>query len=252
MKIQIISDIHSEGAVDTYGLAKEYIPNDGSDVLVLAGDITVWGTGWKSDPLFQWCSENFEHTIYIPGNHEYYAGYPYLTKEPTNESIRDNVYVLNNQYMDIEGVRFIGSTLWSKILPDYFYIVLNGMIDYKRIKEDFNDYKGLLRIPTVNRINELSIEYIFNNLSNELKNVVVTHHTPSYICTPEEFKGHPSNCAFNNNLDNRISDSNIDYWIYGHTHGNIEDIDVNGTWLTCNQLGYSGERHGFTKKNIYL
>jgi hypothetical protein len=33
-------------------------------------------------------------------------------------------------------------------------------------------------------------------------------------------------------------DNRIDYWIYGHSHRNMPEVDINGTKMFCNQLGY--------------
>ena len=56
------------------------------------------------------------------------------------------------------------------------------------------------------------------------------------------------NGAFTVELGNYIADSDIDYWIYGHSHRNI-DAQIGKTKILSNQLGYisHGEflRNGF-------
>lgn len=45
------------------------------------------------------------------------------------------------------------------------------------------------------------------------------------------------NNAYVTELGNFIADSRIDYWIYGHSHANI-DTEINSTKIVTNQLGY--------------
>lgn len=52
-----------------------------------------------------------------------------------------------------------------------------------------------------------------------------------------EFKGSKANGAFTVELSEYIEGSNIDYWIYGHSHRNI-DLVIGNTKCVCNQLGY--------------
>ena len=57
------------------------------------------------------------------------------------------------------------------------------------------------------------------------------------LCTAEEFKGSIINGAFTVELGDYILDSDIDYWIYGHSHRNI-DTQIGRTHILSNQLGY--------------
>jgi predicted phosphohydrolase len=239
MKIQIISDLHLEGYMDPYKIVSKYIDTKDTDILILAGDIEVCNYMWTYNTAFDFFSENFKKTIYIPGNHEYYGkGFKKLSKTPFTENIRENVIFTNNNFFDIDGVRFICSTLWSDIdIRDQFQ-VQNGMHDYTYIKDQYNK---LLLVDYVNEVYKDSKDFIFSNISNELKNVVVTHHAPVYDCISDYFKGNCLNSAFANRLDNEILNSNIDYWVYGHTHANVGDIQIGKTWITSNQLGYSRE-----------
>ena len=78
---------------------------------------------------------------------------------------------------------------------------------------------------------------------------MLTHHVPTGLCTAAEFSGSTINGAFAVELGDYIADSGIDYWIYGHSHRNI-DAQIGNTRIMFNQLGYvSHEEHlvnGFT------
>ncbi len=58
----------------------------------------------------------------------------------------------------------------------------------------------------------------------------------------KEFNSYPGsalNSAFQVDLDAFIEKSQVDYWIYGHTHfGGGSGSMVRRTKLLCNQLGY--------------
>lgn len=52
-----------------------------------------------------------------------------------------------------------------------------------------------------------------------------------------EFKGSSLNGAFTVELGSYIAESSIEYWIYGHSHRNIDKI-IGNTQCVSNQLGY--------------
>ena len=67
--------------------------------------------------------------------------------------------------------------------------------------------------------------------------IVVTHHVPSFRMLHPKFQGSKANVAFTVELEDYITDSGIDYWIYGHSHTNI-DARIGNTQCLSNQLGY--------------
>jgi predicted phosphohydrolase len=70
------------------------------------------------------------------------------------------------------------------------------------------------------------------------KTVVATHHVPTFINYPEQYKGDVLNEAFAVELYDVIETSGVDYWIYGHHHQNISPFEIGTTKLVTNQLGY--------------
>ena len=60
--------------------------------------------------------------------------------------------------------------------------------------------------------------------SNKEHIIVVTHHVPSHELLAPEFTGSPLNGAFTVDLTDYITNNPIDYWIYGHSHRNIDKI----------------------------
>ena len=76
--------------------------------------------------------------------------------------------------------------------------------------------------------------------------VIVTHHVPSFVLSAPDFKGSRINGAFTAEEYDFVVNCGADYWIYGHSHRNIDAV-IGKTQCVSNQLGYvfSGEHHSF-------
>lgn len=74
---------------------------------------------------------------------------------------------------------------------------------------------------------------------------------PSFELMADEFNGSPINGAFTSELGDYIANSPIEFWIYGHSHRNINKT-IGNTWCICNQLGYTsyGEQADFRRDAI--
>lgn len=149
MKIKIVSDLHLEfGPI-------EITNKEEAKVLILSGDICVAkdladrdmynirGENDRSNRFhnfFQLCCSNFEHVIYIAGNHEHYNG-DYVTTIP---HLKDklgylkNLNILDKEYVAIDDITFIGGTLWTdmnKEDPHTLYSIKGYMNDYRIIDD---------------------------------------------------------------------------------------------------------------------
>ena len=247
MKIQYCSDLHLEFPENERFLKKEPLPVIG-DVLILAGDIVPFAVMDKHKDFFNFISDNFKYTYWIPGNHEYYR-YDITEKYGTlNEKIRSNVFLLNNISLVHENVKFIFSTLWSKIRPAYQWQIERGMSDFHVIK--YNGFR--FSADRFNQLHNESLKFIEQELNKEQsgKVVVATHHVPTLLNYPEKYKGDVLNDAFAVELFDLIEAKEPAYWIYGHNHFNQPDFTIGQTQLLTNQLGYVkyGE-HSLFRKN---
>ena len=83
--------------------------------------------------------------------------------------------------------------------------------------------------------------------------MVVTHHVPTSLAVAPQHIGSPLNSAFMVEMGNFMADSCIDFWIYGHSHTNI-DAEIEGTRIMANQLGYiaHGEQNNGFRNNRYF
>jgi predicted phosphohydrolase len=235
IKLQYASDLHLE-----FPANKEYLkqhplqPN--ADVLVLAGDIVPFAVMEKHKDFFTYVSDHFETTYWLPGNHEYYHFDIAEISGGLHENIRSNVFLVNNASVVYENVKLIFTTLWSHISPGYQWQIERSLNDFHLIKHSGYRFSA----EQYNRLHEESLAYIQQELKitkNE-KIAVFTHHCPTFLYYPEQYKGDVLNEAFAVELHDLIESSNIEYWAYGHHHCNILEFSIGRTKLITNQLGY--------------
>ncbi len=251
MIIQYASDLHLEFPENKEFLTANPLKPIG-DVLLLAGDIVPFAVLNKQKDFFRYVSDHFEYTYWVPGNHEYYY-YDIATKSGIlNEKIRNNVFLVNNISIIHNDVKFIFSTLWSKIRTAYQWEVERGMSDFHVIK--YNGYR--FSTDKFNLLHEECLNFVQNELNSQtsVKSVVVTHHVPTFLNYPEEYRADVLSDAFAVELFDLIKTSGPDYWIYGHNHSNPPDFKIGKTHLLTNQLGYVkyGEHQLFSTKTIKL
>lgn len=137
MKIQYASDLHLEFHENSQWLKENPLIPVG-DVLVLAGDIGYLGDeNYSRHPFWDWCADNFQQTIVIPGNHELYKSFDINElQEGWSLNIRHNVKACYNSVVALsDEIDLIVSTLWSHIHPCDEYLTERGVTDFHRILE---------------------------------------------------------------------------------------------------------------------
>lgn len=246
-----MSDLHLE-----FTLNQEYIHDffDGEtgDILLLAGDIM-----YLKDSIFirrrflTELSQKYSQVLIVPGNHEFYA---YNDIKAYGDSwqieLRPNVHYYYNKVVHIGDTDFILSTLWSKLDPLQEKRIQQGMSDFYQI-----GYNGEWLTPRhYNEEHENCVSFIREAVEKSTadKIVVVTHHAPSLQTVAPQHQNSILRSAFASDLEDLIKNSRIDYWVYGHSHTNI-DCQVGQTKIICNQLGYvsSNEHLGFNYNKFF-
>ncbi|MHB1591976.1 MAG: metallophosphoesterase, partial [Sulfuricella sp.] len=114
MRIALYSDLHLEMVTHRRGTLAWEPPALDVDVVILAGDIGshTHGIEWAA-AAFRQCPVSPE-IIYVVGNHEYYGAHIHeLTAEMRKTAKRLVVHFLENDAIEIDGVRFLGTALWS-------------------------------------------------------------------------------------------------------------------------------------------
>lgn len=255
MKIQYMSDLHLEFKNNSKWVMGNAL-NAAGEYLILAGDICHITEEYFEHPFFDWCNENFKHTFWVPGNHEFYSGTVLfdLYAGELQEKIRDNVSLVNNVLVCIKDVvNIILSAGWSKIGPLHEYHILKGMNDFKCIA----GHEGYITTQDFNKQSDIAwnfIEEALKTVKQDEKNktIVVTHYLPTFKVLEDKWVGDNLNEGFAIEKSDVILDSNATYWIYGHSHGKKSDVMVGETLLVSNQLGYVdvGEHRGFKGAKI--
>jgi len=230
LKIHLLSDVHLE-------FAAFVPPINSADVVVLAGDIGVGTQG------VEWAKSVFDvPVIYVAGNHEYQD--PRFSMREHKACMLDackdsHVHLLDNQALVINGVRFIGSTLWTDLIhaPSALYCDVDGIIVDYEINRDIG---GLIHFTTeyAQALFERNRAWLKSELAKPFagQTVVVTHHAPSFQSMHAQYTGNVWNPCFMSNLEALMGDG-LNLWVHGHTHNNF-DYEVKGTRVVCNPRGY--------------
>jgi predicted phosphohydrolase len=249
MKIQYASDLHLE-----FPENKEFLKRNpllpGGDVLLLAGDIVPFVGMDKHADFFNYLSDTFEITYWIPGNHEYYYSDISEKSGSFNEAVRSNVILLNNCSILHESVNLIFSTLWSRISPLNKCQIEHRISDFQVIKYSGNRFSA----EQFNKLYDESISFLREELRHNYtgKRIVISHHVPTFLNYPGKYNDDILNEAFAVELSDLIEDSGPEYWIFGHSHHNTTDFSVGRTQLLTNQLGYvrNNEQFGYHNGKI--
>ena len=269
MKIQLVSDLHLE-------FGEILIPNNGADTLILSGDITVAnelllkGTASKvrgnvynrTIALFDQVCKDFKNVIYVLGNHEHYHGdYPFTIRILTNTlGHHSNLHILDVSCVDIDGILFVGGTLWTDFNRNSPIVKWNAM----RI---MNDYRIIINSHTNRKFNpddayayhQKMLDYIDAVYQKQIKNndsrpiIIVGHHAPSTQSIQGRYVGDKLNGAYASDLSEFILDRpQIKMWTHGHVHTSF-DYMIGTCRVVCNPRGYYSyeENNTFNSGSIW-
>jgi Icc-related predicted phosphoesterase len=245
MKIQIISDWHQE-----FGFTE--ISFEKADLVIFAGDTHIGIRG------IQWIQSHIKSrpVIYILGNHEYYRGsYPKTLNKIKELASGTNIYVLEDKSESIDGITFHGATLWTN-----FEMFGDPRKSGSICQEKMNDYKLIRRDPSYSKlrsidtyiIHKATVRWLESSLaaSEGGKNIVITHHAPSFRSVPEEYKNDIVSAAYASNLESLILQYQPEYWIHGHIHEPV-NYEIGKTKIISNPHGYINEKYnGFNPEMI--
>ena len=273
MKIQLLSDLHLEAHPHF-----QPEPAPGADVLVLAGDVGSYQTGSqladgdfglaRFSPLPQhagWPTP----VLFVPGNHEYDAqDFDEAHHRLRRTCERLGITWLERETLQLQGVRFVGATLWSDFdaLAEH-----EGTTDItRRLKHRDKAFRAAnfyLRKTGGTRGGEpflaepmreealASQAWLAQALAEPFDGptVVVTHFAPSLRSADPRYGLVPGTAGFCNALDALLPRARL--WLHGHLHApsdyTVQGVDARGaTWqcrVVANPLGYArkGEQATF-------
>lgn len=262
MKIAVCSDLHLEfGSLTLKN-------TDNAEVLILSGDICVskdlmepGDMSAKSEELhkfFKNCSGEFPSVVYVAGNHEHYHG-DYgrtLNDLKTRLSYLSNLHILDKETVTLEGVTFVGATLWTDMNdedPITMQTIGSMMNDFRCVKNsnkkvsfrdaDGNFHERVSRFSPEDAVEDHKktldyIRHVVGDKDNQ-KFVVVGHHAPSKLSTHPRYQNETlMNGGYSSDLSQFILDNpQIKLWTHGHTHETF-DYKIGETRIVCNPRGY--------------
>lgn len=252
MKIRYMSDLHLEFEMGPDQIRHNTwpYPSIGEDVVVLAGDIHQGVDG------IYWAQQAFKSrpVLYVLGNHEFYGhDWDQLIIEARAAAVGSNITFLEQDAVVIDGIRFLGCSLWTDFRlwgPDRERQAMGKasrkMNDYHVIKRGG---RRLTPPESVER-HRHSVEWLKAQLSDNVPTVVVTHHAPTEQTVNPDYRCEILNSAYHSKLDELIAPPVI-AWIHGHTHYSVVER-VNGIPVLVNTAGYPGQGadRGFSWKAV--
>lgn len=233
MKLHILSDLHLEFGA----MPRNYAPPP-CDVVILAGDI---GTGRSG---MAWAMTTFPPdlpVIYVCGNHELYGRSFALYQElKAKADATPNIKFLECESVEINGVLFIGATLWTDFC--LYDDPVKAAIEAKFGMNDFRLIEGMSvdLWTSRNRFGREAIERALERHAGKPR-VVVTHHGPSPGSIPTRFAGDAMNAAYVSRILQEMPEHLWpQLWAHGHTHDSFDYLANITTRVVCNPRGYVG------------
>ncbi|MDC1299919.1 metallophosphoesterase family protein [bacterium] len=251
MYLQVLSDVHVDSNHKKFPKISKK-----ADVIVYAGDV----------------GENFSRVrdyfnsvrvctkvpiVYILGNMEYYgkvfhgcsAQYAdWLSQIP-------DLHILDKTSVDINGVAFLGCTLWTDF-DDYRYL--------GKRSDASNDFARMRKLDRFCRITSMEMSDIIlehsaskESLIREFKrhsgkdSVVLTHHCPSNLCVHEDNKDDPYLCLYCIEMSDIMIHYRPKVWVYGHTHKSCRKM-VGSTYTVSNPYGYPSEGYSSYEEEFLI
>ncbi|OUM04511.1 metallophosphoesterase [Variovorax sp. JS1663] len=256
MKLLVLSDLHIDSGTFR-------VPAVEVDAVILAGDIAA--TAAKA---LRWAKRpgNFaEHTpiIFVPGNHEFYGGVMDTALSDMRQAAASNVYALSPGEAVLQGVRFLGTTLWtdfSLTIETDAGAVTDVARAMKAAQRTMSDYKCIRVAENVGRsgypdrvkrrkrhltpedsaaLHLVQRQWLAEKMAEPFEGptVVVTHHAPHRRSLHRKFASDWISAAYVNELPESFFEVPR-LWIHGHLHDSM-DYRVGNTRVVCNPRGYA-------------
>ena len=276
VNIQLLSDLHLE--------SNPYFkpwPLPGADVLVLAGDIGSYQSGslltslaiadfglarFSPLPAAQGGAGWPTPVLFVPGNHEYDG----LEFSEADARLREacqrlGIVWLERETVQLQGVRFIGCTLWTDFdaltasagsAAANSPVALAGQLRQREkafraanfyLKKNHFLHQGEPALAQGVREESLrSQAWLRSALAMPFDGptVVVTHFAPSLLSADPRYGLTPGTAGFCNSLDELLPLAKV--WLHGHLHC-PNDYLRHGCRVVANPLGYArkGEQERF-------
>lgn len=259
MKIQLLSDLHLENHPHFVPA-----PAPGADLLVLAGDIGSYQKGSRLggadfglarfSPRQGWPTP----VLYVPGNHEYdNDDFDAVHARLKAQCEALDIGWLEREVRVIDGIRFVGTTLWADF---------DALIEAKDLPVERERKRGkAMRAANHYLEQAASRRHGEPFMAAELRDeslacqawlrealarpfggptVAITHFAPTLASADPRYGLTPGTAGFCNALDALLPLAEV--WLHGHLHCAFDYVK-DGCRVVANPLGYAskGEQAGF-------
>jgi predicted phosphodiesterase len=234
MRLLVLSDLHLEQAPFAE-------PGADADVIVLAGDtgIGTRGIEWAR----KWAAGR--PVLYLAGNHEFYGhSLPGLIDQLRIAGRSTSVRMLENDEVQLDGIRFLGCTLWSDFEFDGPTHRELSMALCRRVVNDYSQIafgtgERALEPRDTRGLHLHSRQWLAERLAlpHDGPTVVITHHAPLIRTRPASRELRAIAGAFASDVTELMGGDKVALWIYGHTH-RAADLEIDGTRVLSNPRGY--------------
>ena len=259
MKLQLLSDLHLEVHPNL-----KLAPVRGADLLVLAGDVGSYQLGsaltgddfglTRFSPRHGWPTP----VVFVPGNHEYdNADFDEVHHRLKDTCAALEIIWLEQETMVMDGIRFVGTTLWA----DFDALVLPEDDLAQALKKRGKAMRAAdfyLRKAATTRGGKPFLSAELREHSHTCKawlahalseshdgpTVAITHFAPTLASADPRYGLRPGTAGFCNSLDDLLPHASL--WLHGHLHCQW-DYQKDGCRIVANPLGYAakGEQEGF-------
>lgn len=251
MKIRLFSDLHLE--FSRYEFDHIWTPQleDKEQTVLLAGDI---GKGMGARTFVEELCKNFKHVVMICGNHEFYDhDFEKVIEDWRHYELNEaspNFHFLYNDWRILDGVRFLGGTMWTDFNGANIFNVNAAytiMSDYSEINYNGGKIRPQLIIAEHDKFMRFLLEKFDEPFDGPT--VVMSHHSPGNELKRMGKPGDLLGAAYFADIEEVIGYHNkAKVWVHGHTHQSWDYL-INETRVLCNPYGYYGHstNSGFDK-----
>ncbi|MGE0851888.1 MAG: metallophosphoesterase [Hyphomicrobiaceae bacterium] len=256
MRCHYLSDLHLESQGFNWRLPK-------GDVLIIAGDLchascldparTDRYSVDQRSRVYRFVDAalaSFKDVLLVPGNHDHYDG---IFDDTAGLLARylPGVTVLDNRHVEIGGVRFFGTTLWSDFegrsadcmdavkrrVGDLFFVKKRDLdADGKEILRKFAPRDALAAFDA-----SVTALRACHSSAEGRQMIVISHHPPTRKGLNPRHSGNGLDGLYASDLDEALEGwEGVSHWVHGHTHIR-RTYRVGNTVLMANCRGFEGK-----------
>lgn len=234
MRLQLISDLHTEFYDKPVEFCSTIEIAEDLDFLVIAGDLVVSARQDLNEMMgiLHYFGKRARHVIYTEGNHEFYGGSQAQTLFTIKSVMPHNYTWLRNEDVTIDGVHFYGGAMWFPNADGLDVL----------FREELNDWYQIRHLATWVYAENRQFKWNAEKLVTK-DTIVISHHLPHLRSVPEEYKDSNTTRFFVSDQTKLIEEKQPRLWFHGHTHFPC-DYMMGDTHVVCHPYGYPKERRG--------